>query len=94
MLVKWVTKNLFHRSKITRTCYVNKDTYHNVSVVAKGEKKEGKKERVRRGGGKKKEKEKLIKKGMEDGKKGWEREKTLPISFNKSPFEASHVAQW
>lgn len=39
MLVKWVTKNLFHRNKITRTCYVNKDTYHNVSVVAKGEKK-------------------------------------------------------
>ena len=62
MLVKWVTKNLFHRNKITRTCYVNKDTYHNVSVVAIGEKKEGKKERVRRGGGKKKEKEKLIKK--------------------------------
>lgn len=71
MLVKWVTRNLFHRNKITRTCYVNKDTYHNVSVVAKGEKKkQGKKEKVRRGGGKKKEKKKLIKKGRKYGKKG------------------------
>lgn len=92
--MKWVTKNLCHRNKITRTCYVNKDTYHNVSVVAKVEKKKSKKERARKGGGKKKEKEKLIKEGRKAGKKRGEREKTLPKLFNKSPFETSHVAQW
>lgn len=55
MLVRWVTQNLFHRNKITRTYYVNKDTYHSVFVVAKDEKKGTVRRKVRlrrgRGGG-------------------------------------------
>ena len=80
MLVRWVTQNLFHRNKITRTYYVNKYTYHSVFVVAKDEKKrQGKKERKikkrkRRRRREERRKRRELKKEGRKGGRGRERE--------------------